>query len=45
MTKNSKRLCVFALFLFLSTFVLVVSRKGQHVMSAFDGAAESLRVY
>jgi len=45
MTKKSKRLCVFTLFLFLSTFVLAISRRGQRVMSAFDGAAESLRVY
>jgi hypothetical protein len=45
MTKNSKRLCVFTLFLFLSTFVLAISHRGQRVMSAFDGAAETFRAY
>ncbi len=43
MTKNSKRLCMFTLFLFLVTFAL--ANRGQRVMSAFDGAAETFRAY
>ena len=45
MTKNSKRLCVFTLFLFLSPFVLAITRKGRQVMSAFDVASKTFRAY